>query len=423
MISLVVFALAGGIALFIVLCLALLKPNWYIAMYLLAYTRFLGFVDYGAVEIEGLVNINLFLNAITLCAVAIKFFLGREIGVKGWACFFCIVGFYVFGLVYPFANSDSSFKYAFIDGKNFLFYVFFGYLVAFSPAINVRKVSNVVVALGAGLSLTLFLAVFMGVQVPGYSLAKEFLGINSGVRIISPLLLMLSLFICINRIQRGQGVLSSYIFAGINLFGLALQEHRAVFLASIAMGVVMVLYKASVRSYVIVATILSLAIFVVLVADEEQRVFGKIVRPVQELISQEGAMEGRAVANEMRWMRIGERPFWGYGFIDEKSALGRKLYSASRNQFDQSFGTVDSGYVDLLIRFGVVGTAAFMALWLWRICLSLRYERKSLKLAGALFLVGCLAINITLSVFTDATGIPAICIATWWTFLPDEAAC
>lgn len=411
-------ALIGAIIFGAILMTALFRPNLYLALYLVSFTHFFGLVNFNSIEVEGLININLFFNLITIIAVISSFFLHSSVRRRGWGMLLIISLFFIFGLLFPVINEHSALKHAFIDGKDFLFYGLLAYLLAYTDHIDRDQLNDTILYICVGLAAALLMAVAFGIQVPGYSLAKAHIGVGSGVRIISPVILLLGLFICSYRIKTQQNTGTSIAIGGIILAAAAIQEHRSIFLVSITAVPAYMLYTARFRSIIKVLTVICLSIVLLFLTLGENKLYTMTIKPIYELLSSEGAMEGRDTANRIRWDMIDEHPMLGHGFIDEKSTLGRELYSVSKNRFDQSLGTVDSGYVDILVRFGAIGMSLFALMWLMVVIPSLLKREQSLALAGSFFLTACFAVNITLSVFTYATGIPMICIATYWILSP-----
>jgi O-antigen ligase len=107
---------------------------------------------------------------------------------------------------------------------------------------------------------------------------------------------------------------------------------------------------------------------------------------------------------------VRERPWAGYGFVDETSPLGRRFMTAADSRFEQTLGTVDGGYLDLLVRFGILGTSALLLTFGGLPLRVLRSRDGDAAASGAaLFLLSYYPVAVTWSVFSYAHGIaPAI---------------
>jgi hypothetical protein len=89
----------------------------------------------------------------------------------------------------------------------------------------------------------------------------------------------------------------------------------------------------------------------------------RVVTPVQEFLHEEGAISSRQQLNAFRYDAMAVRPLLGYGFIHEKSALGRRHADNTINLHTKRYGTVDAGYVDMQIRFGLFGSGLLLVGW------------------------------------------------------------
>jgi hypothetical protein len=86
-----------------------------------------------------------------------------------------------------------------------------------------------------------------------------------------------------------------------------------------------------------------------------------------------GALAGRRAYSEMLFDLTSQRPLFGFGFIQRDSAL---VHSLSLPAFaGASLGFVDAGWADVLVKFGYVGGALLVLVYLW-------IFKRALALAG-----------------------------------------
>lgn len=122
---------------------------------------------------------------------------------------------------------------------------------------------------------------------------------------------------------------------------------------------------------------------------------------IREFLSQEGgSLEGRYAVNKFRWDYFYLNPFLGYGFIDKYSKLGTEIYI--KHKAELSF--IDTGYLDALNKFGLIGTIIFYGVFI-RITMLLVYiitHSSSMKFKVKGISVLCFLITIMTSQVTHA---------------------
>jgi len=118
--------------------------------------------------------------------------------------------------------------------------------------------------------------------------------------------------------------------------------------------------------------------------------------------SQQSALDSRSYYNEFRWALI-DREFWGgYGFLSRDTRLVSMNASGESSSYMLDLSFIDAGYVDLMGRFGLIGTVLFLLLPLYFMWIS-SWNRKTLPFL--LMLLIFYAVNVTWSVFTFPHGI------------------
>lgn len=116
------------------------------------------------------------------------------------------------------------------------------------------------------------------------------------------------------------------------------------------------------------------------------------------------AITSRLSVNLSRFQLFMERPFFGYGFISRESELHNMFLSKSISRFDSTVNVVDAGFLDIILRFGVLGGIIYL-LVLKNIIWGTNQPRLEV-------VTGVLLINITLSVLTFGFGLFALGIYT-----------
>jgi hypothetical protein len=189
--------------------------------------------------------------------------------------------------------------------------------------------------------------------------------------------------------------------------GVLLQEHLSVTLATL-LAICIVVIRADMRrpKRIILLGIAILAGAVgtiALVAALPDWLLDSDARFVQALIS-------RVLIGEVRIAYLAEHVLFGYGFIHESSQLGLAIGEEARGLHDLRLATIDAGYLDLLLKFGTLGTV--VAVWLYvRFCRAIAVSAGPESRALVVYLLLFLAVMLTWSVLTYMHGIVFIGMA------------
>ncbi|WP_169578139.1 O-antigen ligase family protein [Salinimicrobium xinjiangense] len=153
-------------------------------------------------------------------------------------------------------------------------------------------------------------------------------------------------------------------------FGSALQGFRSYFLGTILVLVFLLLKYWDYRK---TGKTLVLLLFLPLLFAADQALLGqqisvKFTTIFLDLEKEEGStLQGRQKRDRLSIIpRLQERPILGWGFIHHSSPYGQKLGIKSNDEEDQrisGFYSIDSGYLTLLMYFGVFGS--IIILWLF----------------------------------------------------------
>jgi O-antigen ligase len=127
------------------------------------------------------------------------------------------------------------------------------------------------------------------------------------------------------------------------------------------------------------------------------------------------ALSSRYIYNEFRWDAIKERPMFGYGFIHKDASVTKSVRLIDDNRFAEKFGVIDSGYIDLLIKYGYIGMTLYLILWAKNfIPIILKPSKyRLLQIGMSLYLLQYFLVNYTWSVFSFAHGLVPAFIALY----------
>lgn len=139
--------------------------------------------------------------------------------------------------------------------------------------------------------------------------------------------------------------------------------------------------------------------------------YDRISTNIEDIITGENnSLSAREIYNEFRWEAIDRQKELGYGFIHQSSDFMKNFKTLGSNRFMERFTVIDSGYVDMLIKYGYIGTAIILIVLIRYYAQGFfKTHKNPLSLAMSIYLIQYLFINYTWSVFTFAHGIiPAI---------------
>lgn len=388
----------------IALILAIKNPNYFLLFYVLATTKFLGFIDPASFVIGG-VEIGYFgLNIIAIFGVFFQrkwYIMPRK---TQWFIYFILL-MLVYGIVKPFLDDNSSLFLSFMASKETWFYFIFLYLVVCQHKIDNKQLLNFIKFLGVYLSLVYIISRISVQSIPPIYYRDNI------VRTFFPTYISLAIFLYAIKIKFDVvRSIKDRIIILILFLGLFFAAHLSLTIMTFA-GFILYKYiydkklslnKFTVSRFVFIAFFGgSIILFTV------GGLYEKISNSVEAIISgDDNALQARDIYNEFRWEAINKKKELGYGFIHQSSSFMDEIKISGNNRFMERFTVIDSGYVDLLIKFGYVGTAIII------IILLIYYSqgffgvyKNPLSLAMSIYLMQYLFINYTWSVFTFAHGI------------------
>lgn len=375
-------------------------PKTFLVIYLLGFTGGLGFIHPDRLLPLSFENIIFILNLATVLPIIFRLgfkFIFSEMIVRVFLIFF------LFGIFYPILNGWSNIFSSITDGKGFLSILMVPYLLSHN-AITPKFLKTCIFGISTYLGLTCFFYLLFNIYPNGYepisSLYNQ-IATGEGIHIrYSTIILVAVLIAYIDlREKYSQIRLVSFLIQYAFLF---IQPHNSVLLASIVVLGLHFLYNSRLtlkQSAFDLAIIFSgfmvsiLFIFVPVIRMGVLSIF-------YQIFYLQGSIGSRITTNAFRWDLFSERPILGYGFIDETSALGAPVKSAAISRFTQTFGVIDAGIIDILIRFGLIG---FLA-WVVALFLAIRGSGKDF-LIFKLLLAAYFLTSFTWSVFTYSFGI------------------
>lgn len=312
---------------------------------------------------------------------------------KSSKIFICILlVFLIYGLFKPVFDGNQNIILSIKASKSFLNYFFLYYCVAFSSKINIHKVYRLFMFVAFYFTL-LYILFSIGIHIiPPYYAKGSLIQCPYDSYIFLAFVLVLAYN---RRIKFKILCILIFLFTGI-----VLGRFFSLTISSLGIVIGVLLYRkvrSKKRFYLII--LLGLIVGFILYF---------IYVPTLESIlgSQNDALTSRAHHNEFRVFLI-QQHFWdGYGFLDKGSKLVLSVASQG-SALTETLSFIDSGYIDMMGRFGLVGS---VMLCLTHLLYLRQFRLNDKTIAFFLLVLSFFAINITWSVFTFPMGITVLAI-------------
>jgi len=211
-----------------------------------------------------------------------------------------------------------------------------------------------------------------------------------------PTILSLFLFIKMAQANTIQKKMIAMLFLLIWTIGMYYEGHAAITITTI-LGCLIISFRIPVIRFLknYKTIILGLFIFGLLL------LFLPADKYIEEF-QQNPAIQARSFVNSQRMELIMEQPWQGFGFL-HRTAL--EFDSGNRYALELSF--IDSGYIDLLGKFGIIGMIIYLIIW------SIPFLKKTKNLIGLslkVFFLQFFLVNITWSVFSFSMGLISLSV-------------
>lgn len=369
--------------------LAFFKPKYFVFTYLLYISSYLGFLPrnilVGENEIGLFYHSMLMLTAFFLYNNRIKK-LPKHIKALLWGTLFL----YVYGILYPVINGSSSLMQSIFASKEFSTIFFLHFLFVNRNSLSLKLLQKNLAFLGYYFLIILCLFVIFTYIPPHYVKRPGQIQYNY------PALLSLFLFVKAGQAKSLKNRLFVLLLVLVWAAGMYFEGHAAIMLTT-TLGTVLILYRIPVLKFAknfkwLLSGVLLLAIILTLLPTKSY------LNNLYETPS----FRARAIYNAERLQLISEKPLQGYGFLHKSSIkLGNHTYT-------ESLAYIDSGYIDLLGKFGIIGMVFYL------IILTVPFFKKNNDIfltSIKIFFLQYFLVNITWSVFSFTMGIVALSIS------------
>jgi len=405
-----------------------MSPTKFIILYLLSTTKFFGFLDLEGMS-GALMGFNFFFFVLYLIAFCLAIIENNKIelriDVKRIPIFLYFIIIFSHGILYPSIMGFSSVFPSIIAGKHFFIFFILLYMINKKSSIDFHLIKKTVIFLSIIISLIIFVYAITGITTPFYEQKTMLDGSPQGIiQVYFLTYISLSVFLLLREYMHDTKVKSQAIFLIIFFISiLAISGHRSIFFTTLIFSLLFIFIKLFKRiltkinkPIIISSSIIIFLTFVGLFLSfyfQEINEIGGVVDP---------AIASRYIYDALRIDLISYRPFFGYGFIHPSSSIMSQLLIDFSSVYKETLTTVDSGYIDLMVRFGAIGTIfylfPFAYISLKRIILNKKYNYSQILLA--FFIAQYFAVNIVWSVFSYDHGLVTLVIAVFLLFFDDD---
>lgn len=374
------------------------SPTVFVCLHILYHTQFLGFISTelliaGTDYSSFLINMSIFLP---LC---IKGRLKKEVDKISIYSIYFIAIFIIYGFYKPVWDGSQTLFMGIKAGKSFLSYTFFFYLLLFRKHIDFRKVFNCILAISILFS-TLYIINYAGLRlVPPYYVKEKFIQCKYDS------FLVFSIAILIYRRINNENTKYFLPMIILMFLGIWIGGYFSLIATTALILLFTPLYQRaySAKEVLFFGCLFCFYLFVCYVMIEQSDWYNHLQR------SQANSLISRERYNQFRWDLIKQHLYWGWGFLYKTTSTVKSL---SSGQYTETFSFIDSGYVDLFGRFGIIGTILFLFYPVYLILKSLPYRH---LFPFTFFIFQFLCVNYTWSVFSFPMGITVLALA--YTFI------
>lgn len=295
--------------------------------------------------------------------------------------------FYLYGLAKPVFDGHQGWMLSVKSSKSMTTYFFLFYVLAFYKRLNGEKIFRFLTCLSLYYTL-LYILNKMGVVIrPPFYIKESF--------IQCPYDSFLLLALCYQLTKENVYSIRRLGVITLLLIGIYIGGYFSLTLASLGIIVGVFLFR-SVRHPALVVLLTCTLLLVLLDGWLIDSTFKTLWS------GQQSALESRSHYNEFRWALIAKEFWGGYGFLSRDTRLVSLNAAGDTSSYMSDLSFIDAGYVDLMGRFGLIGTILFLTIPLYFLWIS----PKNLQTIPFLLLVVTFyAVNMTWSVFSYPQGI------------------
>lgn len=372
--------------------LAFTKPKYFLFTYLLYSSSFLGFLPKDI--LIGTREVGFFYqNMLLVMPYLLNYKQMANIPQRIKIPLDLLIVIYLYGIIQPVFIGYSGFSQSITESKSFSTIFLAHYLFSGYKSLSFEYVNKIIAFFGYYFSVILLL--YLVDIIPPYYICNE----DREIEFSYPTILSLFVIIKAGSAQSIKQKAEVIILILIWIFGMIKEGHAAIMMTT-ALCASVILFRMPFIFFVkkfknlLIGTAMLAAILYILPTEK-----------IMHELSQDPSVSARSIYNEGRKKLIEERPLMGYGFM-HKTALeidGSLIFA-------ESLAFVDSGYIDLLGKFGYLGMVFYLATLLF---LFFSNSAPSFIIHMRIFFLQFFPVNITWAVFSFPMGLLTIGLAVY----------
>lgn len=363
----------------------------FVMLYIISSTAFFGFCKSEFI-IAGMDIYSFTINMTALIGAILKIknIISDRI-LKNTAIFIFI--FLLYGILSPYLTGNSGILQSIKAGKEYYFYFFLLYMSANIRYINFNQIFKLIWYIGIYISILYILFFIIGNHT---FTPPEYIKTSASIQGKFDSYISMAIFILVHKRFLRMKKKTDYLFYGILVTGLILGGYSSItsttILLSFSLWILTIRGKfhSRISLIFILPAIISITIGILYAHDKIHYSFS----------DEKTSIETREINNRYRWELINKQFYTGYGFLDKRTSLMRHVITGNTTSYTESLSFVDSGYVDMMGKFGLTGSIIFLLLPVYFIKSGLR---RNLTFSAYVFQM--LFVNYTWSVFTFVMGI------------------
>ena len=368
-------------------------PTRYVMGFLIYVSSYLGWFNQD-ILIGGVEYGEFLFNLLALLPVVYGW---KEIDSRIKAVILFLSLFYLYGLVKPILDGHQNWMLSVKSSKSMTAYFFLFYVIAFYQRLDWDKIFRFLTI------IAVYYAALYWVNSAGIPIRPPVYIKQRFIQCFYDSFMLLAF--CYRLTWEKPFAPGNLVILGILLGGIYLGDYFSLLVVALLILTVIFLYRKVHHPLVWGMLAASVALlFVVGLIHEE--VFWSIWRERQ------AALDSRTFYNEFRWQLIAREFLSGYGYLSRDTRLVSLHSMTDDTGYMSDLTFVDAGYVDLMGRFGLIGTILLLLVPLYFLGIT-AWNRQTVPFI--LMVLSFYAVNMTWSVFSYPQGI--IVLALVYAFL------
>ena len=369
-------------------------PTRYVMGYFIYVSSYLGWFNQD-ILIGGVEYGEFLFNLLALLPVIFRWI---EIDVRIKAVIIFLSMFYLYGLIKPIIDGHQGWMLSVKASKSMTAYFFLFYVIAFYKQMEWEKLFRFLTIIAVYYA-SLYIVNWIGLPIrPPFYIKQDF------IQCFFDSFMLLAL--CYQLTKENPFALNNLWICVVLLGGIYVGGYFS--LLVVALFILGVIFLSQSVMHPLVWMMLAFSVVLLFV-------IGIICEEALWHIWKEhqAALDSRSYYNEFRWQLIAKEFLGGYGYLSRDTRLVSLNSMADSSSYMTDLSFVDAGYVDLLGRFGLIGTILLLLVpgyFLWKTT----WNRQTLPFI--LMVISFYAVNVTWSVFSYPQGIIVLALVYAYLF-------